>query len=285
MNSNILVTGSTGNIGQYTAKTLYNKGAQVNCAVTSPDRARVFLDEGMKVIQFDFLDKTTYEVALEGVDRVFLIRPPMINNPGDMYSFIDALKDSGIKHITFVSLLCVERNPFPPHYKIEKYIKSSNIPFTFLRPSFFMQNLNTAHLKDIKDNNDIFLPAGKAKVSFIDTRDIGEAAANVLLDPKKHQYKSYTLTGPEAVTYNEAANIFSEVLGRQITYSDPSIFKFRKTMIKNGVPKGFVNIMAILYLTTRFGMAKQVTHDLKELLEREPHSLKDYVKDHSHYWK
>ncbi len=69
-----------------------------------------------------------------------------------------------------------------PHHKIEKIIRELEIPYTFIRPSFFMQNLNTTHQKDIKENHDLFIPAGKSKTSFIDTRDIGEVAVTCLTD-------------------------------------------------------------------------------------------------------
>lgn len=237
------------------------------------------------LVRFNFLDEGTFEKALEGVDRIFLIRPPILNKPEDLYPFIDAAKKANIRHIVFVSLLGVERNPFPPHYKIEKYIVKSGIPYTFLRPSFFMQNLNTTHQEDIKEHNDIFLSAGQATVSFVDTRDIGEAAAHVLLKPDQHIGQGYDLTGPEALTYEEAARLFTKVLGRKITYSSPSVWKFRKVMLSRGLPKGFVNVMAVLYLTTRFGMAKKVTTELDTLLGRKPATLEQFISDYADDWK
>ena len=285
MSGKILVTGATGNIGLFAAMKLMAAGAKVRSAVTNPDRARGMVDGAVEFVRFDFLDPSTYMDALNGVDRLFLIRPPVLNNPKAFYPFIDAAKRLGVRHIVFVSLLGVERNPFPPHFKIEKYIEHSGIPYTFLRPSFFMQNLNTTHQEDIKVHNDIFLPAGHAKVSFIDTRDIGEAAAHVLLEPEHHVNRSYALTGPEALTYFDAARLLTETLGRKVTYSNPSTLTFRKVMLSRGIPKGFVNVMAVLYLTTRLGMAKKVTTELAPLLKREPTSLAQYIRDYADNWK
>ncbi len=283
MNGKILVTGVTGNIGYFTAKYLQECGAEVLGAVTNLEKAKN-LDLNMECIQFDFLNSRTYSAALTGVDRIFLIRPPILSDPKQMYPFLDEAKRLGVKHIVFISLLGIERNPFPPHYKIEKFIESSGIPYTFLRPSFFMQNLNTTHQLDIKEKGDIFLPAGDASVSFIDTRDIGEAAARILVNPQNHMNKGYTLTGPEALTYQDAAAIMTRILGRHITYSKPGVLAFRREMLKQGHAKGFVNVMAILYLTTRFGMAKRVTDDLATLIQREPTTLEQYVIDHAQYW-
>lgn len=277
MDGCILVTGVTGNIGFYAAKHLVERGAKVKGATTNPDRGK---DERIEYVRFDFLKEETFADALAGVDSVFLIRPPMLNDAKQLYPFIDAAKSSGVRHIVFVSLLGVEKNPFPPHYRIEKYIQASGIPYTFLRPSFFMQNLNTTHQYDIKENGDIFLPAGDAKVSFIDTRDIGEAGAIVLLDPESHKNRSYTLTGSEAVTYAEVASAMTRILNKPVRYSSPGVFAFRREMLRRGHPKAFVNVMAVLYLTTRFGMAKSVTNDLAVLLQREPTSIGQYIEDH-----
>lgn len=165
-----------------------------------------------------FLDPTSYEKALEGVHSVFLMRPPSLSKPKrDMLPFLKAAKAAGIKKIVFISLLGVEKNPFPPHGKIEKMIKDLKINYVFLRPSFFMQNLNTNHLEEIKDRDELFIPAGQSKTSFVDTRDIASAAAITLLEDK-YQNLALDLTGKEAIDYDEIAEILSEVLERNIQY-------------------------------------------------------------------
>jgi uncharacterized protein YbjT (DUF2867 family) len=146
-----------------------------------------------------------------------------------------------------------------------------------------MQNLNSTHCEDIRDRDDIFIPAGKSKSSFIDTRDIGEAGAIVLAD-EVHKNKAYTLTGSEALDYYEVARIFSEVLGRNIKYTNPSPLKFKKVMLQRGMNKEFVNVMVALYFTTRMGMAKKVTYDLENLLGRRPITVKQFVKDYESCW-
>ena len=143
-----------------------------------------------------------------------------------------------------------------------------------------MQNLNTTHCYDIKERNDIFIPCGKAKISFIDTRDIGEAGAKVLME-SGHENKGYTLTGGEAINYYEVAEIFSDILERKIKYTNPSPLKFRKVMIDRGIKKEFVNVMVALYMTTRMGMAKQVTNEFERLLGRKPTNVRKYVEDYS----
>lgn len=287
MSNKILVTGATGNIGYYVVGELSKLGEQVKAAVQNvKDHKDTYSKfKCVEVVPFNFLDSTTYDEALQGVDRVFLVRPPQLANPEkDMKPFLTAIKQRGIKQVLFVSLMGVEKNPVVPHRKIENMIQTLGLPYTFLRPSFFMQNLNTTHQEEIKYRNEIFVPVGKAKTSFIDTRDIGSAAA-ICLTEHEHVGKAYTLTGAEAIDYFQAAKIMTDVLGRNITYKNPGVFAFRRETIKRGAKKEFANVMTMLYLLTRLRTAEKVTDDLKMLLKRNPISFEQYVADYQKYWK
>ncbi len=100
----------------------------------------------VELMEFDFLRHHTFEHALDGVQKVFLMRPPQLGKPKhDMQPFMDEMKKRKLEHIVFVSLMGVEKNPIVPHRKIEDMIRESGIGYTFLRPGFFMQNLNTTH--------------------------------------------------------------------------------------------------------------------------------------------
>jgi uncharacterized protein YbjT (DUF2867 family) len=285
MPASYLVTGITGNVGEFVAEHLVRRGLAVRGAVTNVDKAKPKWEDRAELVRFDFHDAMTFDRALDGVKGIFLVRPPAITDPKPMLPFVQRAKELGVRHIVFLSLLGIERNPLPPHYRIEKYVKNSGIPYTFLRPSFFMQNLSTTHRDDIRDRNDIFIPAGKAPVSLVDTRDIGEAAATALVDPERYAGRGYTLTGPAALTYDEAAEIFTRVLGRRVTYSNPSAGEFRREMLRRGLPREFVNSMVALYFTTKLGLAKRVTTELETMLGRTPTSLEQYVRDYADCWK
>ncbi|WHX98724.1 SDR family oxidoreductase [Neobacillus sp. DY30] len=282
----ILVTGSTGNIGCHVVEELIKRDGKVKAAVTNLDRGKkVFSDINVELVEFDFLRKDTYPQALEGVSKIFLMRPPHLAKPKeDMLPFLNEAKKLGVNHIVFVSLLGVEKKPVVPHRKIEDLIRNLEFQYTFLRPSFFMQNLNTTHREDVLLRNELFMPVGKAKTSFIDTRDIAEVAA-VCLTEDGHFYKAYTLTGSEAITYYEAASIMSDVLKRKITYQNPGIIEFRKKLIARGTPRNFANVMTVLYTMTRLGNAKNVTDKVERLLKRKPITFRQYVKDYQHFFK
>lgn len=277
----ILVTGATGNVGKSLLEYLVAQKAPV---VAGTRNSNPNSTANIEYVEFDLKRPETYHKALLGVERVFLVRPPAIAKVNrDIKPFIQECVRKKIKHVVFLSLMGIEKNPVPPHHKIERLIRQTGIPYTFMRPSFFMQNLSTTHCLDIREDDDIFVPAGKARVSFVDTRDIGEACG-IALTTHDHYNKAYTLTGPEAITYEEVAQVFSGVLQRPIAYSNPSPFHFRKVMLARGIPKNFVNVMVALYVTTRMGMAKTVTPDLASLLGRRPRSIVEYVEDHKHYW-
>ncbi len=285
MNSTILITGITGNVGSDVANHLLKLKVPFKAGVRDIQKARKALGSEIEFVEFDFEAPETYDYALKDVNKIFLMRPPALADvEKQIKPFIDFAALKGIEQIVFLSLMGIEKNPIPPHYKIEKLILKSGISYTFLRPSFFMQNLNTTHCFDIKERNDIFIPCGKAKVSFIDTRDIGEVGAIALLEDK-HKNKAYTLTGGEALDYYQVADSFTAILGRKITYSNPSPLKFRKTMIQRGIKKEFANVMVMLYITTRLGMAKSVTNDLEMILNRKPASIEQYIRDYYDCWK
>ena len=147
MNGTILVTGATGNIGYYVVSELATKDVNVKVAVRNIEKEKeTFAGLDVELVEFDFMKSSTFDQALEGVQKVFLIRPPQLAKPKrDMKPFIERMKKWKVDQIVFVSLMGVEKNPIVPHRKIEDLIRESGIPFTFLRPGFFMQNLNTTH--------------------------------------------------------------------------------------------------------------------------------------------
>ena len=171
----------------------------------------------------------------------------------------------------------IEKNPIPPHAKIEKYIKKINLPYTFIRPSFFMENLIFPHGSDIKINDQIIVPAKKSKTSFIAAKDIGEVCARVLINSKEHLNQAYTITGPQAVDYNQVADKFSQILNRKITYTNPSMNVYGKHMLKLGFEPNYIKITKLLYFMTRLGTAKKTTSTLEELLHRPATTLDEFI--------
>ncbi len=283
----VMVTGALGNVGRYVLESLVNMGEQVAAADINLEKLNSVYEkrDNVKTVYFDFTDTATFETALEGVDRVFLMRPPHLGKPEDLLPFVQTMSKVNIKLVSFLSLMGVENNPVPPHHKIEKFIEQYKLPYAHIRPGFFMQNISGIHALEIKEENQIFVPAGRSKTSFIDAKDIGLAIATVLHLPEKYSNTAHTITGPQALDYYQVAEILSEVLGRKIVYAKPSYLKYRSVYIKKrGLDKNYVNVTVMLYFMTRMGTAKKVTDEFERLTGRKPRTFKEFALENVEAW-
>ncbi len=283
----LMVTGALGNVGGYVAKHAIKNGQEVVVADINMEALKKKYDGNANCVYFDFTDSKTFENALNGVDRVFIMRPPHLGKPEDLKPFIEALKRNGkIKLVTFLSLIGIENNPIPPHYKIEKYIEKAGLPFCHIRPSFFMQNISGIHSFEIKYFDRIVVPVKKALTSFIDAEDIGEITAKVLSEFEKHKNKAYSITGPEALDYYSAAKILSEELGRNIIYANPKPSLSKKYWIDiRGLDKGYSTVMGMLYMMTRMGTAKKITTIFEDVMGKNPQNFREFVKKNLVSWQ
>lgn len=285
MAAKILVTGATGNVGLEVAKALQAMGVSFRAGDVETGRVHQRLGDATEATRFLFGDVSTYAASFQGIERVFLMRPPQITDVKKyMFPAIDAAVRAGVKHFVFLSLIGIEQNTGVPHYKVEQYLKQLDVDYTFLRASFFMQNLNTTHRVEIRDRDELFIPAGRSRTSFLDTRDIGAVAAVSLTQPG-NACKAYDLTGPESLDYEEVARQMSEVLGRKITYRSPSLPAFVLRKVREGTPLTFALVMAFLYRNTKNGMADVVTAEVERLTGRKPHTLRQYLQDYRASWE
>jgi uncharacterized protein YbjT (DUF2867 family) len=277
----ILVTGATGTVGRHVVRGLAEQDVSAAAATRRPASAD---DLPLPAVRFDFEDPATYD-AFDGVDRLFLVRPPAIATVWDsIFPALDAAARAGVEHVVFLSLLGAEQNPVVPHRWIEWKLLRSGMDWTFLRPSFFMQNLATTHQAEIRDHDRIVVPAGQGRTSFVDARDVAAAGVRALtgLGPRN---AAYALTGAEALTYGEVAALLSDVLGRPIRYANPSVLDFVRHARGQGHPWPFVLVMTGIYLTARLGLAGTVTDDLERLLGRPPTPVRTFIEDYRTHWE
>lgn len=275
---NYLITGATGNVGKYVLEQL---GSQNVFAGISSEKSLKRMGKGIQYRIIRFGDEKTYETALKDMDCVFLMRPPNISNiKRDILPFLKRMKEMAVNHVVFLSLAGADKNKFVPHYKIEQYIMDLGINYTFLRPTFFMQNLSTTHLNEIQTKREIIVPAGKGKTNFIDVRDIASAAASVI-GKEAYYNKAYTITGEKSYTYYEIADIMSELLKKKIQYNNPSVIRFFSEMRRKKYPVAFIIVMIGIYYTTKLGKADINTDDLEKLIGRKPISFNQFVLDNA----
>ena len=176
------MTGATGQVGSAVIAALCGvEGINVRAAVRDVASAtRKWCGEGnVQRVGFDFLDRASQNAALAGCDSLFLLRPPQLNS--DFGGLITRARQHGVTHIVFLSVQGAERNPFIPHHKIERRLMSCGVPFTLLRPAYFMQNFTSTLQDELVRRYCIFLPAGKARFTLVDVGDIARVAVMLLL--------------------------------------------------------------------------------------------------------
>lgn len=279
----ILVTGSTGNVGKEIAKALRQKNAPLTCAVRDVQKAEERCGEAIDYVRLDYQDESTFEPALEGVDRIFLMFPP--ETPfAAFHSFIAKAREKYVKHIVYLSVKDVQYMPFIPHYKNEKYIKRTGMAYTFLRAGYFMQNLNMFLLDELQLHQRIYVPAGKGKTSFTDIRNIAEIGAMSLTEGGKHLNQKYTITGHQSLTFMDVAQMMSLELNKNIVYSDPPAKEFKSYMLAKGLPSGYINVVIGLHMATKVGLAGGITPTFTKVTGKQPIRMEQYLKDYRQYW-
>ena len=277
----VLITGATGNVGTEVIKSLQNIDHQLDIYagvrnLTTDDNKL----DNIKFAQFDFTDSKTYDNALDGCSILFLLRPPQISEVEKYFKpIIDTCKDKGVKHIVFLSVQGVEKSKIIPHHKIEKLIVDSKIPYTFLRPAYFMQNFTTTLHNDLVNKKRIYLPAGNAKFTLVDVRDIGAVSATILTNISEHINKSYELTCNEKLTFSEMAKILSDILRTDIKYISPNLLSFFLTKRKEKTPTMFILVMIMLHYFPRFQKEPETTNWVEKLTNRKSTTFEQFIDD------
>ncbi len=192
-----------------------------------------------------------------------------------------------MKHIIFLSVQGAERMSFIPHAKIEKLIRASGIPYTFIRPSYFTDNLVKVFGDDIRQRDQLYIPAGNAKFLWVDVSDIGKAIAAVLTNARAHVNQAYTITGSksELMTFSEVADVLSQELQRDIEYISPNPVSFFVTKKKEGVDVAFISVMFALHYVARFQKPPVVHRDLEHLIGGPPATVREYVQENLDNWQ
>ena len=275
----ILVTGSTGNVGRYVMEAVEARGHSATAAVRKPDSAG-----STKQVCLDLQDPTTWDAALVGIDAIFLMRPPAISEvETTLNAFVDRALGQ-LQQVVFLSVAGAEKNTFIPHAKVEAHLRASGVSYTFLRAGFFAQNLCGPYQQDIATDDRLYVPAGHEPVSWVDTRDLAEAAARAFGDPQAHN-AAWTLTGAEARTFHEVADLLTKHLGRPITYQPAWLPAYLRHLTRNrGLPWSAALVYAVLHTAIRFGAEARTDPKLAELLGRAPRTIEDTIMDHLHLW-
>jgi uncharacterized protein YbjT (DUF2867 family) len=282
MSTIILVTGATGTVGSTTVKTLSALGATVRAGVRSLIKGDSLKRlPGVELVEINFDRPESLMVAFTGVSTAFLITPFAPDQVEMAQKLIDAAKAAGVQHVVRLSVIGADAEPGIQlgrwHRQAEEYLQRSGLSYTVLRPGGFMQNYANQYAATIKENSTFYQPNGEGKTGYIDVRDIGEVAAQILLNPANHAGKTYNLTGAQALSGNEVATILSNVTGRPINYVDVPEAAARAAMQQQGLPSWMTDSLLELSAITRAGYTATLTNHVQEIIGRAPHTFEEFV--------
>ena len=279
----MLVTGATGNVGARVVRELQGRGVSVRAYVRDPDKAVAMLGDGVELVSGDFSNPESARRALEGVEGVFLA---CANHPRQVEyetGVIDAARQAGVTRIVKLSALGAEIGAsvafWDWHGRIEEHLRASGVPAVVLRPTFNMTNL-LGSAEGVRHAGSLFAPANGARVAMIDPRDIAAVAA-VALAVDTHDGKAYTLTGPEAITFERVAEELSTVAGRRVEFVDVPDEAARQGMIEQSMPESVAGEIAKVFGFLRWGDQDRTTDTVRTLTGREPRSVARFARDHA----
>jgi len=275
LKENILITGATGNVGKEVVRYFQPGHHQALYLAT-----RHFQDQPAGSLYFDLEDLENTKATLDQIDVLFLLRPPRLANINKVFKpFIDDVVQAGVSHIIFLSVQGADNVDFIPHAKIEKLIIESGVDYTFIRPSYFMQNLTTTLLKDIKEHDRIYLPAGNTRFLWVDVADIGKSVAAILKNVSRHRQKAYTITGTELYNFHQVSDMLTTVVGRAIRFVSPNLLRFTMTKFREH-SIGYIMVLIMLHYGPRFQAVPPVSRDVEMLTGEKPGTLEAFIERH-----
>jgi uncharacterized protein YbjT (DUF2867 family) len=276
----ILITGASGHVGREVVKQALAVGLKIRATFRSPAVAAQ-APAGLEGVIVDYAKPETIRPALQGVDKIFLVGPPVRDLAALEANFVKEVRAAGRKHIVKLSALGGRESTFPSgHRDSEENIEASDLPYTFLRPNGFMQNLVNYNAGTIGSQNAFYGCQGNGTVSIVDIRDIA-AVAVIVLAATGHEGKSYALTGGEALTNEQVAEKISHVAGRKISYVDLPPAELKKGMLSAGAPEWSADALLDLQRFYREGKASLVTDDVERLTGHRPITVDRFANDYA----
>jgi len=287
----ILITGATGTVGSEVVKQLSAKGENIivkAAARSATDNTFENLNR-VQVVQLDYDKPDSLAVALKGVDKLFLLTPFQSNMVDLTSNLVSEAKKAEVKYIAKQSVMGADAEPgITPgrlHRQAEKIIDESGIPFTFLRPNFFMQNFVNYYSNLIRSQGAFYTPAGDAKVSFVDVRDIAAVAVKSLINDNQQKGSAYNITGGEALSYGQAAEILSKAVGKKINYVNVTDQDARKGMKDMSMDEWTIKSMIELFEITRAGYVSEISPIVEQVTGNKPITFSQFAKDYAGAFK
>jgi uncharacterized protein YbjT (DUF2867 family) len=279
----ILITGATGRIGSATVERLSSSGVRVRALVRSPEKVASIAGPGVEVVRGDLEQVHSLDAALQGVTRALLVSPLDPRQVELQGNFIEAAKRAGPVHIVKISGLGTALDsPVRSgrwHAQTEAQLEASGLPFTHLRPLFFMQNI-LRFAQVIARTGEFDAALGQGKIAMVDVRDVAAVAA-AALTMDGHTGKAYTITGPEALSYADVAEKLSLAIGKPVFYRDVPLAVIRQRLLEAGMPEWHVGVQLDFHTTLREGGASSVTDTVETVTGKPPRSFEQFAREHA----
>ena len=280
----ILVTGATGNVGRQVVEQLVKRGADVRALVRDPAKAN--LPAGVEVVQGDLLDVDSLRGAFSGVSTLFLLNAVVADEYTQALIALNVARQAGIERFVYLSVIHSDLYVNVPHfagkYGVERMIEQMGLNATILRPAYFIDNDLT--IKDVVSGYGVYpMPIGSKGLAMVDTRDIGEVAAIELLRREQSAVplalERINLVGPETLTGTAIAAIWSDALGRQISYPGEDTAAFEQNL-RQFMPSWMafdMRLMSERFISDGMIPAAGDVERLTTLLGRPLHSYREFA--------
>ena len=279
----VLVTGVGGKTGRQVAAALRRrKDVVLRGAAREPAGRNI---PGLQLIRFDWGDTASWSAALEGVDALYLLRPKTDDPTDRIGSLLGSAR--GLRRVVFLSEIdCENRAEDTDERKAEVAVMSSPVSWTIIRPNWFMQNFTepSYFLEAVRDAGELTVPTGGQATSFVDTRDIGEVAAAALLD-ERHAGKCYTLTGPQAIAWAEAAGLMADAAGHPVRHLDPPLEQHLAARASDGAATSTLGYLGRVYGSIREGRTAVVSGDIELVTGRPARSFAAFLDENKAAWR
>ena len=277
-----LIVGGSGTVGSEIVRILREQGHAVRA--TTSRREAVGTREGVERVYLDVGTGEGIAKAFEGIDRAFLLAPP---GYADQHAILSPLvaeaKRRKVEKVVLMTAMGANAAD-TPFRRVEVELERSGLAYNIVRPNWFMQNFNTFWVGGIRDHGKIQLPAGTAKTSFIDARDIAAVAAR-LLTTNDVDNRDFDLTGPAALTHADVARVIGKAIGREVRYEDIEPDVLRQGLLAAKLPADYVEFLLVILGFLEQGYAERTTTTVRELLGHDPISFEVYAQQHRDAWK
>jgi uncharacterized protein YbjT (DUF2867 family) len=278
----ILVAGATGNTGSPLVELLAGRGVPVRIMVRHQAAAAQFDSAPVEVAVADFDDARSLAAALRGVGRAYLVTPSSEQAEAQQVRFAELAAAAGVEQVVVLSQFAAdEASPvrfLRWHAAVERRIRELGFGYTFLRPNLYFQGL-LAFAPSIATEGRFFAPIGDAQVSAVDVRDIAAVAAVALTEPG-HAGRTYTITGPAAITHGEIAATLTVALGRDITFVDAPAEVFAE-QLRGVLPPWQVDGLLEDYAHYARGEAAAVYPTVAEVTGQQPRDIGQFARDYA----